>query len=349
MNSTLKTPLTENFLSIERRHEDLKRIADSMVKKRFADYTLTDELITTLNNVEQDFKDAKEITERNEISTELEILQKAKAKKILNEEERNILLHSHKQLLEFQSSLLEGDTEPITASPVLSEFDNGAAEEIIAKLKDLKEKSAEEKLEDFILNQDRGRYIVEIFQILTKRWGSTFSQGRTHSLVEKLESANRVRTTGGHGTGKARRRVYPSMAKYDTRKDRDGTESLVLGQVETNIRDYFINHGGPMNLNIYEFYYDEEYEGDKLILVTQNSDLPKQIPMKSIGFYKNRNLSDFMDSEFGHRMKEKYLEDYGDDESQIATLVKDASDTETFYDITRYSDKEVLTPPKSSL
>lgn len=332
MKIPLKTQ-TNSWFELERRHGRLERIAKGLSDGRFESYKLSEEIKSDLRRASQDIEKAEELGLISQENSEeaIAIIEGALDDRAISSSEEERLIGVHEAVLEEQEDIVEGSIDSFRSVEEMfgEDFRGGAiAEEISDKIRERQSKSNEDKLIDLIVDQERGKYIVQLFQMLWSQWGEEFHQTAVHQLVEKLEAEGLLETEGGMGTGLGKRRVYPSLRREEIRELRDGTENRIVGEIENEVTDYFQVVGGRFDLSIQEFYYGNGSR-ERLYLVSKER-LPRERQLASIGLFFYGDLYNTMLDRFNYKLKDEYTE-LVDEDSQLAYVVRNQSTDETIY------------------
>lgn len=176
-------------------------------------------------------------------------------------------------------------------------------------------KSLEDQLLDFLINQDTGHYLSQLFQVLYSKNEKDFSRSKLHYLIEDLEDRDLARSLGGKNTGSKKRLCYPLLSREETEKFRQGKEQLFTGEVSENLKNHFKLKSGRSGVSVNRFETEEVGE----IFLIAKKPLPTKIELNSVGIFTDRSLEDIMYHDFGY-VKANENDSFSEN-SQIAYLI----------------------------
>ncbi len=176
----------------------------------------------------------------------------------------------------------------------------------------------ENVVEKYILKSIKGRYITEIANELSERFGEGFTVSNVKRIIDILEKKDIITTWGGWGSGKRNRICYPNFRDID-RSLIDGTEQRLKGVVERSITNMFEpRRAKSFEWQLYEFdsgYVDPVY-------VVAGAVFKDKTEIDSIGLFSRSNLKKQMAAQIGYILKPEY-DSYSDKDSLIAYIVND--------------------------
>jgi len=176
-------------------------------------------------------------------------------------------------------------------------------------------KSLEDQLLDFLINQDTGHYLSQLFQVLYSKNEEDFSRSKLHYLIENLEDRDLARSLGGKNTGSKKRLCYPLLSREETEKFRKDKEQLFTGEVTEDLKNHFKLKSGMSGVSVNRF---ETKEVGEIFLIAKQP-LPTEIKLNSVGIFTDRSLEDIMYHDFGY--VKAYESDTFAENSQIAYLI----------------------------
>lgn len=176
-------------------------------------------------------------------------------------------------------------------------------------------KSLEDQLLDFLVNQDTGHYLSQLFQVLYSKNEKEFSRSKLHYLMENLEDRDLARSLGGKGTGSKKRLCYPQLSREETEKFRRDKEQLFTGEVSEDLKNHFKLKSGMSGVSVNKFETEEVGE----IFLIAKQPLPTEIKLNSVGIFTDRSLEDIMYHDFGYVKADE--NDTFAENSQIAYLI----------------------------
>ncbi|MFB6199403.1 MAG: hypothetical protein ABEJ83_00870 [Candidatus Nanohaloarchaea archaeon] len=176
-------------------------------------------------------------------------------------------------------------------------------------------KSLEDQLLDFLINQNTGHYLSQLFQILYSKNEEDFSRSKLHYLIENLEDRELARSLGGKNTGSKKRLCYPLLSREETEKFRQDKEQLFTGEVSEDLKNHFKLKSGMSGVSVNRFETEEVGE----IFLIAKKPLPTGIKLNSVGIFTDRSLEDIMYHDFGYVKSDE--NDTFSENSQIAYLI----------------------------
>ncbi len=184
----------------------------------------------------------------------------------------------------------------------------------------------ENLVEKYIFKSKIGKYITEIANELSERFGEGFTVPNVKRIIDRLEEKKRITTWGGWGTGKRNRICYPNFRNID-RSLIDGKEQKLEGIVEERITKMFEPlRATSFGWNIYEF--DSGYE--EPVYVVAGASFRVGTKLDTIGLFSHANLKDQMDARFGYVLKQEH-NSYSNKDSLIAYVVKYPDDNKVLW------------------
>ena len=184
----------------------------------------------------------------------------------------------------------------------------------------------ENLVKNHIFNSKTGKYITEIANELSERFGEGFTVSNVKKIIDRLEENKTITTWGGWGTGKRNRICYPNFRVID-RSLFDGTEQKLEGIVEKRITKMFEPQSATsFGWEMYEF--DSEYE--EPVYVVAGASFKDGTELDTIGLFSHANLKEQMNTRFGYVLKPEY-NSYSDKDSLIAYIVKYPDDNKVLW------------------
>lgn len=184
----------------------------------------------------------------------------------------------------------------------------------------------ENLVKNYILNSQMGKYITEIANELSERFGGGFTISNVKRIIDKLEKNEVITTWGGWRTGKRNRICYPNFRNID-RSLIDGKEQKLEGIVEKRITKMFEPLGAKsFGWDIYEF--DSGYE--EPVYVVAGAFFKDGTELDTIGLFSHANLKEQMNARLGYVLKPDY-NSYSNKDSLIAYIVKCPSDNKVLW------------------
>ena len=314
----LKIPSKRINDSIEY-NNNLKRLSNILLgfsEGYFKDLRLSNAIKEDLRSFKSDLRDAEraEIISNMEKNEGVKLLEKAENEKNLAESEVRKLEDIYGKITTYLDESTTGYNQRV------SNYESNKQDEIsdifLEEVNDLQERSTKQKLEDFIVEADKGHYMSELAQILHSRWGKGFSPSNVQQLVERMEGKT-IETEGGWGTGRKRRICYPKITEEEIRQIRKGKEQRFRGQITENISNHFILESGVPSLQVHRFRSDSS--GELYVLAKEN--LPMEKDITSIGLFKKGNLQKVMQQK-GYKLNPQYdNSDAINQDSQVAYII----------------------------
>lgn len=183
----------------------------------------------------------------------------------------------------------------------------------------------ENLVKNYILNSQMGKYITEIANELSERFGEGFTISNVKRIIDRLEENEFITTWGGWRTGKRNRICYPNFRNID-RSLIDGKEQKLEGIVEKRITKMFEPLGASFGWDIYEF--DSGYE--EPVYVVAGAFFKDGTELDTIGLFSHANLKEQMNARLGYVLKPDY-NSYSNKDSLIAYIVKYSGDNKVLW------------------
>lgn len=184
----------------------------------------------------------------------------------------------------------------------------------------------ENLIKKYIFTSKTGKYITEIANEMSERFGGGFTVPNVKTIIDKLEEKKIITTWGGWGTGKRNRICYPDFRFVD-RSLIDGTEQKLEGIIEKRITKMFEpQRAGNFGWQLYEF--DSGYQ--EPVYVVAGESFKDGTELDTIGLFSHSNLKEQMDSRFGYMLKPEYNM-YSNRDSLISYIVKSPDDNEILW------------------
>lgn len=184
----------------------------------------------------------------------------------------------------------------------------------------------ENLVKNYIFKSKIGKYITEIANELSERFGEGFTVSNVKKIIDRLEEKKKITTWGGWGTGKRNRICYPNFRVID-RLLVDGTEQRLEGIVEKRITKMFEpRKATSFGWDIYEF--DSGYE--EPVYVVAGAFFRNGTELDTIGLFSRANLKDQMNTRLGYVLKPEYYS-YSNKDSLIAYIVKYPDDNKVLW------------------
>ena len=192
---------------------------------------------------------------------------------------------------------------------------------LFKEIEQYQNENAKNKVKDFIYKEDKGKYVVQIFQILSTNWGKGgLSMPTVHTIVNELQKEGIIHTVGGWGSGSRDRLCYPSLKELEAiRGFRTQKENLIKGKIISNLTHLF----KPFNarsfaVGVYNFIDD----GGHNIYLMAKSILPQNQHMLSIGKYLHEDVISCMYNNFGYKPIKINDEALKREDSLIAFIIR---------------------------
>ena len=190
----------------------------------------------------------------------------------------------------------------------------------------------ENVVKKYIFSSETGKYITEIANELSERFGAGFTISNVKMIIDRLEDKKIITTWGGWGTGKRNRICYPNFRCID-RTLIDGTEQKLEGIIEKRITKMFepLRSGASFGWELYEF--DSGYE--EPVYVVAGEFFKDGTELDTIGLFSHANLKEQMDARLGYVLRPQYNM-YSNKDSLISYIIKYPDDNEILW----YNKKE---------
>jgi hypothetical protein len=318
MKAKVDVEQVDTSLELSTTQKRLQKLVQGFQKGYYENLSLASDIKEDLREVRSTFQSAKEseTLEEEKMSECIEIVNFALNEHKLDENQADTLVSRFaeiKEEVETKTSLSMGEKD----FQFRRSQEESLADKMAANLRKNQKKSKEEIVEDFLVNQDNGHYVTQMFQILWSRWGKGFSLSNVQRLVENLEKKGIAETEGGWGSGQKEKLCYPAVTSEELKKLRDGHEQLFKGEATDDISNAFEVMRGPTDIRVHEF--SAEGAGDLFLIARKG--LPMNEYMTSIGLYKQGSLQRVMSERFGYKMREGNSS-LGNRDAQIAWLVR---------------------------
>lgn len=309
---TLDSNEISRYLNSKRNLRYLERVSKAVRNDHFQNCALNSNISKKIESIIEELKlsSQEDVIAVEEFRKSAEILEKLISDSSISEKEREFLLETYRKILTHYN--VESLRKPYEKSGLKDE-----KSEILEAIRKSKDKPKAEKVFDFVMEQERGKYIAEISQNLYLRWGEQFKYNSVYNIIGNLEDERKIETFSGVRKNSWTRQAYPSTMSKHWREKRDGKEQLIEGEIVENISDQFIPYGGRQDLNVHKFEYGE----NKPVYVIATEKLPKNKKLKSIGYFYKSNLEKTM-RELGFEAKDN-TKNFAREDSQTAWLVAD--------------------------